>query len=363
MPCLDENVLAALVEGRIDATTRSDVEAHVDVCVACRETVAGIASLTGAVDDTPELAVTEMARTPPPSMRPERTFAVGQVIAQRFRLERIVGEGGLGVVWAATHLFTRKVVALKILKVLDPEHARRFLREARVSGTVSHPNIVDVHDIMQLESDAVGPGPLVMVMDLLEGESLDRALARRGKLPLGELVALLVPLVSAASAAHAHGIVHRDLKPQNVFLVSSKDGSPPRVMLLDFGLAKLTATEGDAAATGALTAKNAVLGTPHYMAPEQIWGEPDIDVRADVWSLAVIVYECLAGQRPVEGRSFGQIFKNLTTREIVPLRTLAPEIPSELASLVDRSLSLDRDARPASLADLARLLDRLGPAR
>lgn len=132
---------------------------------------------------------------------------------------------------------------------------------------------------------------------------------------------------------------------------------------LERAINKLTATEGDVAVTGALTGKRAVLGTPHYMAPEQIWGEPDIDARADVWSLAVIAYECLAGQRPIEGRSFAQICKNLTTREIVPLAVLAPDAPAELTSLVHRSLALNRDDRPASLADLARLLDRLGEGR
>lgn len=339
MECLDENAIVEFAEGALSPAARALIEAHIDACPVCRELVANVALLNA---PNPLGHTFHQDTLPEASSRPP-VLKVGAVLADRFHLDRIVGEGGLGVVWAATHLFTRKQVALKVLKTADGEHKRRFLREVRVTGALRHPNIVDVHDIMQLPND----GPLVMVMDLLHGESLDRMLERRTRLTLAEVVLLLRPLISALQAAHALGVVHRDLKPQNIFLVEPPPGeSIGAVKLLDFGLAKLTATEGDAAVTGVLTAESAVIGTPHYMSPEQVMGESDIDFRADVWSLGVIVYECLSGQRPVEGRSFGQVFKNLATREIVPLRELVPELPRELTSMVDRMLSRDRAKRP-----------------
>ena len=339
MECLDENAIVEFAEGVLSPGARALIEAHIDTCTSCRELVANVALL----EEPNPLAHTVHQDTLPQARAQPTVLSVGTVVAERFHLDRIVGEGGLGVVWAATHLFTRKQVALKVLKTADAEHKRRFLREVRVTGALRHPNIVDVHDIMQLPGD----GPLVMVMDLLHGESLDRTLERRHSLRLTEVVTLLRPLISALNAAHARGVVHRDLKPQNIFLVEPFD-----VKLLDFGLAKLTATDGDAADTGALTAESAVIGTPHYMSPEQVYGEPDIDFRADVWSLGVIIYECLSGQRPVEGRSFGQVFKNLTTREITPLRDLVPDLPPSVTAMVDRMLCRDRTARPTDLRDV-----------
>jgi serine/threonine protein kinase len=344
MECLDENAIVEFAEGALSPVARAQIEGHIDTCTACRELVANVALL-----DAPNPLAHTVHQDAPPQARARPTvLSVGTVVAERFHLDRIVGEGGLGVVWAATHLFTRKQVALKVLKTADAEHKRRFLREVRVTGTLRHPNIVDVHDIMQLPED----GPLVMVMDLLHGESLDRTLERRQRLALSEVVTLLRPLVSALEAAHARGVVHRDLKPQNIFVVEPYD-----VKLLDFGLAKLTATNGDAAVTGVLTAESAVIGTPHYMSPEQVYGEANIDSRADVWSLGVIVYECLSGQRPVEGRSFGQVFKNLTTREIIPLRDLVPDLPLNVAAMVDRMLSRDRALRPSDLGEVLRAFE------
>src|ERR1700722_10511139 len=134
-------------------------------------------------------------------------LTAGCVIAERYQLDRLIGEGGMGVVWSATHLLTRKVVALKFLKGASPEHTRRFLREARIAGMLGHPNIVEVHDVLELPED----GTPTMVMELLVGESLETRLRQEGRLPLGELVAILLPVVSAVGSAHARGVIHRDL--------------------------------------------------------------------------------------------------------------------------------------------------------
>lgn len=281
-------------------------------------------------------------------------LASGTVISDRYRLERLIGEGGMGAVWAATHIITRKHVALKFLKgaKTDESLLRRFLREARAVSAVNHPNVVAVHDVIQLPD-----GLPVMVMDLLEGMSLAERLAQVRTIPLHELAQILVPVLSAVGTAHAAGIVHRDLKPDNIFLHRRADGQlEPKV--LDFGIAKLGAKEGEAAATAHLTQTGALLGTPYYMSPEQVFGEKDLDQRADVWSMGVILYECLSGQRPVEGDNYGQLFKAIATGSITPLEQIAPGVPSDITRLVGRMLSPDRDARPHDLREAYETLCR-----
>ena len=298
------------------------------------------------------LAPTMASDRPPPmsaanTKRESGDPAVGDVVAQRYRLDRIVGEGGLGVVWAATHVLTHKPVALKITKFRFPELDKRFLREARVSGVLRHPNIVDVHDVVQLDGD----GPLAMVMDLLEGEPLDRHLTTYGRLTLGQTLRIMHPVLSALAAAHGMGIVHRDLKPQNIFLARDTAGGM-RPMLLDFGLAKLTATEGIAAQTSVLTKEKQLLGTPHYMAPEQLYGELDIDARTDVWAVGAVLFECLSAQRPLTGNTVGQVMRSLATREIPKIDSVVPGLPPQVAAMIDTMLTRDRAQRPASVQPL-----------
>lgn len=343
MECPDENTLVALAEGGATSETRAVHARHLDECPSCRVTVASLVRL--ADTSSAALAPTLVSDQPPASAGEP---GPGDVVAQRYRLERVVGEGGLGVVWAATHVLTHKAVALKILKFRFPELDKRFLREARVSGVLRHPNIVDVHDVVQLDHD----GTLAMVMDLLEGEPLDQHLATRGKLTVGETMRIMHPVLSALSAAHALGIIHRDLKPQNIFLARPREGGgteSTRPMLLDFGLAKLTATDGAAAQTSVLTREKQLLGTPHYMAPEQLYGELDIDARADVWAVGTVLFECLSGQRPLAGSSVGQILRSLATSEIPKLESLVPGLPPTLAAMIGAMLTRDRASRPASV--------------
>jgi serine/threonine-protein kinase len=261
----------------------------------------------------------------------------------------------MGMVWAATHLVTRKPVALKMLRperATDPALRQRFFREARAACAVQHPNIVEIHDVLELDDG----GP-VMVMDLLRGETLGNRLDRDPILPPVEVARLMLPVVSAVGTAHASGVVHRDLKPDNIFLVEEGDGTTS-VKVLDFGIAKVLSTEIDAATTGGLTGTGAMLGTPYYMAPEQIFGERDIDHRADIWAIGVILYECLSGQRPTAAENIGQILKVITTDAIVPLELAAPNVPQDLARLVRRMLTQNRAARPQSLAEVQATLRR-----
>jgi serine/threonine-protein kinase len=279
----------------------------------------------------------------------------GAVIADRYVLLRLIGEGGMSSVWAATHALTRKAVALKFLKpelAKKSELRQRFLREARAASAVRHPNIVQIHDVLELDDRSP-----VMVMDLLEGESLASRVARDGPLPLVEVARLLLPVVSAIQSAHALGIVHRDLKPENLFLVSGAPGEP-HVRVLDFGIAKLTGVEGDAAQSAELTRTGSMLGTIYYMSPEQTYGERDVDHRADIWALGVILYECLTGRRPTEGENVGQILKSITTGSFLPLARVAPGLPADVTELVARMLALDRNGRPQDLREVATVLER-----
>jgi serine/threonine-protein kinase len=279
--------------------------------------------------------------------------APGADIAGRYRLERLLGEGGMGAVWSATHLVTQKSVALKFLKSRnnDATTVRRFLREARAASAVKHPGVVQIHDVLE------HAGQPVMVMDLLSGETLAARLAREQSLSLSDFARIMVPIVSAVGSAHAAGIVHRDLKPENVFLNTLPEGEiDPKV--LDFGIAKLSAVEGVAAATADLTSTGAVMGTPYYMAPEQVFGEKDLDHRADVWAMGVMSYECLAGVKPFDGANVGQLFKAVITGTLKPLETVAPQLPKDLTDAIGRLLRVDRAERAPDLRELYEILKR-----
>lgn len=278
-------------------------------------------------------------------------------MADRYRVERLLGEGGMGAVWEATHTRTRKAFALKFLKAsaaAKPQMRQRFLREARTACAVQHPSIIQVHDVLELP-DATP----VIVMELLRGETLAARLLRDRTIPVPELARIMLPVCSAVGTAHHVGIVHRDLKPENIFLATSRDDDAVHVKVLDFGVAKLTALDGDAARSAGATATGTgmLLGTPYYMSPEQVFGEKDLDHRADIWALGVILYEALAGARPTAGDNVGQIFKIVMTDAIIPLTQRVPSLPEPMTSLVARMLAHDRAKRPADLREVCAVLE------
>jgi tRNA A-37 threonylcarbamoyl transferase component Bud32 len=282
----------------------------------------------------------------------------GTVIGGRYRLDRQVGQGGMGSVWAATHLVTRRSVAMKFIRgpADRPELRRRLLREARAASAVDHPNVVEIFDVFELDDQTP-----VLVMDLLAGETLGAKIRRQGQLELAETATLVLPAVSAVGAAHARGIVHRDLKPDNVLLAVSNEGELT-VKVLDFGIAKLTSAAGEIT-EGLVTQTGSTLGTPCYMAPEQAASERDLDHRVDVWSLGVILYECLSGVRPIDGESVGQVVTRLLTTGIAPLERLVLGLPEDVTKLVGRMLSRERHLRPQSLHEVFDVLARYTEAR
>jgi eukaryotic-like serine/threonine-protein kinase len=280
-------------------------------------------------------------------------------VAERYRLVRPLGVGGMGDVWEATHLMTGRAVAIKRLRSAPHEDRAsggraRFILEAQAACAVEHPNVVEILDLLEMP----GERP-VIVMELLRGETLADRLARDRSLSVEETARLLLPVVSAVGTAHSRGIIHRDLKPANIFL-EGRDGNTV-VKVLDFGIAKWVGMRPDS--LGLRTETGSTLGTPCYMAPEQAMGERVLDHRADVWSLGVILYECLCGERPVEGENAARIMVRLMSTGIIPIERIVPGLPSSLSALVGRMLSRELDRRPKSLRDVRSVLEPLTAAR
>ncbi|AKU98782.1 Serine/threonine protein kinase PrkC, regulator of stationary phase [Labilithrix luteola] len=376
--CLTDNDVLAYVEHRLSAQDIAALHVHIDRCEQCRVLLSEVARTgpaspparasaperviirDGRVTTPAELAREAARRAPAPPREPQ----VGDVVGDRYTLERFLGEGGTSVVWEASLAGTGQRVALKLLKSENPEAARRFSREARVTAALRHEHIVQVHETFVVPES----NTMVMAMELLDGFSLARVLKRRdppGPLPVRETVRILKPVVEAVEAAHAVGVVHRDLKPENIFLLGDgREASlrSPRVKVLDFGLAKLTANEGETAASAKLTQEGMVVGTPHYMAPEQVLSGIEVNHTTDVWALGVITYECLAGVRPIEQSSLTRILRAIATPKIVPLAERAPHVPRAMATLVGKMLSKPQADRP-SLLEIRRTLARLDKDR
>ncbi|HEX2874122.1 MAG TPA: serine/threonine-protein kinase [Polyangiaceae bacterium] len=274
------------------------------------------------------------------------TVREGTVIAQKYRLESQLGEGGMGTIWRAYNLQLEVPVALKLLRAgLNPAELGERLRvEARAAAKLVHPGIVRVFDIGEAES-----GEPFIVMELLQGESLGATL-ERGPLSAKDALQLMLPICEALALAHSRGVVHRDLKPDNIFVAA--EGARLQPKLLDFGIAKVRSSMLAGGPT--LTQGGVLLGSPEYMSPEQVYGRADLDERSDIWGYCVVLYEILSGRTPFAGDSCQEILQAVLTHEPVPLALL--DVDPELAALIHWGLSKDRDARPSSILTLGREL-------
>jgi serine/threonine protein kinase len=273
---------------------------------------------------------------------------IGQLLGGgRYRIVRPLGEGGMGAVFEAEHLWTHRRVAIKLLLghlATDPAVMQRFLREARAATALRHPNIVEVLDMGEED------GRLFMVQELLQGRSLAEELAQHTRLPPQAALDYLLPVMGALVHAHQQGIFHRDIKPDNIFLARERSGVVPKV--IDFGIAKIR-VQDDAIRT----ATGSVMGTPAYMAPEQVMGT-GVDERMDVWAVGAVLFELLSGQLPFDGPSASAMMVRIVTEQAPALERVAPWVPRPLGACVDRALQRDRDARhPSMRAFLAALLD------
>ena len=275
---------------------------------------------------------------------------VGDVLADKYRVERVVGVGGMGVVMAARHTTLDQAVAIKFLSIggqgggpsaHDDETAEQFLREARASALIESDHVARVFDVGQLPS-----GVPYMVMEYLEGVDLDGELSRRGPLPLGEAVDYVLQALDAVAAAHHGGVIHRDLKPANLFLAKRPDGSR-RLKVLDFGISK---RRSEARSDGA------IVGTPSYMSPEQAQDSGEVDHRTDIWAIGAILYELVAGRPPFTGATPEDTLRAVVNEAPVHLSERCPSVPRELEAIIHRCLARDPDERFATAGALAERL-------
>jgi Tol biopolymer transport system component len=285
----------------------------------------------------------------------------GDVLLGKYRVEGVIGAGGMGVVVAATHLQLETRVAIKLLRPgKGPAGlaAARLLREARAAARIEGEHVARVLDV-----EALDAGTPCIVMERLDGRDLGAELLARGPLPVGDAVDDVLQACEAVAAAHAAGIVHRDLKPSNLFLTARADGSP-LIKVLDFGIAKaLDEGPGAIGGDGVLTASCAVLGSPVYMSPEQLRSASRVDPRTDVWSLGVILFELLTARLPFEGGSTTAQLAAIAADPPIPLRDARPDAPAGLEAAILRCLAKDVDERMPDVAALARALAPYAPAR
>ena len=269
--------------------------------------------------------------------------AEGDVIAGRYRLEEQLGQGGMGEVWAAHHVGLDVRCAVKfILDLGRAELVARFEREARAVARVQSPNVVQVFDT------GVWQGAPYMVMERLQGESLSQRLDRDGRLTPREALGIVEDVCRALTATMDHGVVHRDIKPDNIFLVSTGTGVTAK--LIDFGIAFVA----QASPASLKTKTGTTLGTPSYMSPEQIDGDSELDVRSDLWSLAIVMFESLTGYMPFDAATLTELFRNILLDPIPSLLEAAPDVPPALEAWWEQATQRSRQRRFQTPAAFAR---------
>ncbi len=281
-----------------------------------------------------------------PSPPEDSTYPPGTLVASRLRVVRIIGVGGMGTVYEVEHELTRHRRALKVLHARaarQPSVVERFVREASAAARVANPHVAETFDAGKLDT-----GEPYLLMELIDGETLDQRLQRAGPIDVGELTDLVHQACEGVHAAHLAGIVHRDLKPENL-IVTARDGAP-FLKILDFGISKF-----DSERTGALgiTTEGSVMGTPYYMSPEQVLASPSLDARTDVYSLGVILYECACGERPYDAQSVEHLAVLIHEGKATPLDVRRPGLPAAFCAAVHKAMAVDRQARFSTARELA----------
>jgi serine/threonine-protein kinase len=284
--------------------------------------------------------------------------APGEVIASKYRVERVLGAGGMGVVVAAHHLQLDVRVAIKFLlrsSLENPDAVARFTREARAAARIANEHVARVLDVGTLDT-----GAPYIVMEFLEGSDLSARLQSLGPLPLEEAVECVLQACEALAEAHALGIIHRDLKPANLFWIRRPSGLP-WIKVLDFGISKVMTASSQS--QNAMTQSATIMGSPLYMSPEQMQSARSVDARTDIWALGVILHELLAGRPPFQGETFPEICINVAMHPPARVRTLRPDCPPQIEDIILRCLNKDPNNRFANVADLAVALLPFGPQR
>ena len=273
----------------------------------------------------------------------------GQILSGRYRVVSVLGRGGMGEVWAGVHTGTGRKVAIKLLdeKFLDnPSIVERFGREARAASAIEHPGIADVLDLDRTET-----GLPYLVMEFLQGETLGQRIQALGKLTEAKAVDVMCQLLEALDAAHEGGIVHRDLKPDNIFLVPKGPGREV-VKILDFGISQ----KADEASMKKLTQVGSVLGTPHYMCPEQAIGQEILDGRADIYSAGVVLYECVVGDVPFDADNYNALLNTILRENPIPPSKRGANISAAVERVIMMALEKDKEKRPQTAGQMRAML-------
>jgi eukaryotic-like serine/threonine-protein kinase len=280
---------------------------------------------------------------------------IGTTLDGQYQIEALLGKGSMGAVYRARHILLGDCVAIKVMSAhmrSNPLYLRRFRREAQAARRFHHPNAIAVYDLRNTND-----GMIYMVLEYIEGHTLRAELNRRRRFSPVEAFLLLEPIANALNAAHSMGVIHRDLKPDNIMLGKSAEGQPV-VKLLDLGLAKLSQTsETGASGESVLTVAGQILGTPYYMPPEQ-WGfypddgNPEIDGRADIYSLGVVFYELISGRRPFEGKTTQDLVREHMTTTAAPLHEIIARVPEAFGLAIARAMSKKRSDRQSTCAEL-----------
>ncbi|MBK8996528.1 MAG: serine/threonine protein kinase [Myxococcales bacterium] len=274
-------------------------------------------------------------------------YVVGEIVADKYKLISQLGEGGMGSVWVAKNLALDAQVALKLIRgdMATKATEDRFLTEARAAARLKHPAICRVFDFGRTRHDEP-----FMVMELMQGETLGEVLDRERQLPAVQAVQILLPIADALGSAHARGVVHRDLKPDNIYLADTDGRLQPKI--LDFGIAKLAASN---VSDHRITQAGTVVGSPDYMAPEQARGMEDIDHRADIWELCVLLYECVTGRVPFEDANYNALLRHIIEDEIRPILEFGAG-DAELWAVMQKGFEKDREKRYQSMRELGEAL-------
>jgi serine/threonine protein kinase len=298
-------------------------------------------------------------------------FERGTIIRGKYRVERVIGEGGMGVVLAARHLGLDEMVAVKLIRgerATQADALTRFQREARAAARLKSEHVARVLDVDRLDD-----GAPYIVLEYIDGTDLDAHVRKRGRLPLEEAVKYLAQACEGLAEAHAHGMVHRDLKLKNLFLTRRPDGRE-LIKVIDFGVVKFreegalsAPVSGDDPTAHAvpttlatLTGASAIVGSVHYMSPEQIRASNDVDARADVWSLGICLFAMLTGELPFEGNDVATVCAAIQGRPAPNILERAPHLPPEVGALIERALEKSVRRRFANVAELASALTPLG---
>jgi serine/threonine protein kinase len=280
----------------------------------------------------------------------------GEVLAGKYRVDRVLGIGGMGVVVAAKHMQLGEPVAIKLLlpqMTADPEAVNRFAREALAAVRIKGEHVARVFDVGTLET-----GAPYIVMEFLEGVDLACWIRDRGPSPIDLAVDFVLQACLAVAEAHRLGIVHRDLKPSNLFCVRGIDGRP-FIKVLDFGISKMTTFNTHGPKVRTMT--SAIMGSPLYMSPEQMQSTKDVDSRTDIWALGVVLYELVTGRAPFKGQTTAELIIEIATKEPPSLREVRPDAPEGLEDVVKKCFAKDRESRYGDVGELARALGPFAP--